>query len=89
MIKLLLLLIAGFIVHIIRDYDRARANESASDYIKKNNLKIVGSFILSLCLFVVLEVDGDLSGIASLTVGYSGSSFFKYLIDKNFPYARF
>lgn len=89
MIKLLLLLIAGFIVHIIRDYDRARSVQSASEYIKKNSLKIVGSFILSLCLFVVLEVDGDLSGIASLTVGYSGSSFFKYLIEKNFPYARF
>lgn len=89
MIKLLLLLIAGFIVHIIRDYDRARALETSAEYLKKNNLKIVGSFILSLCLFVVLEVDGELSGIASLTVGYSGSSFFKYLIEKNFPYAKF
>lgn len=89
MIKLLLLLIAGFAVHIIRDYDRARMNNSSVDYLKKNSLKIAGSFIMSCCLFVVLEVDGDLSGIASLTVGYSGSSFFKYLIDKNWPNARF
>jgi hypothetical protein len=89
MLKLLLLLIAGFIVHIIRDYDRARATETSADYLKKNNLKIVGSFILSLCLFVVCELDGELSGFTSLTLGYSGSSFFKYLLEKNFPYAKF
>jgi hypothetical protein len=89
MIKLLLLLIAGFIVHIIRDYDRARATQSSADYLKKNSLKIVGSFILSLCLFVVCELDSELSGLTSLTIGYSGSSFFKYLLEKNFPYAKF
>ena len=87
--KYIILLLAGFLIHIIRDYDRARATTSRADYIKKNSLKIVGSFILSLCLFVVLNLDYEVTGIASLTIGYSGDSFFRYLIDKNWPNARF
>jgi hypothetical protein len=82
-------LFVGFILHILRDYDRNRDSLSSKEYIKKNSLKIVGSFILSLCLYVIIRVDGDINGITSLTLGYSGSSFFKYLLEKNFPNARF
>jgi hypothetical protein len=82
-------LFVGFILHILRDYDRNRNSLSNKEYIKKNSLKIVGSFILSLCLYVIIKVDGDINGITSLTLGYSGSSFFKYLLEKNFPNARF
>ena len=85
----LLFLFVGFILHILRDYDRNRESLSSKEYIKKNSLKIVGSFILSLCLYVIIRVDGDINGITSLTLGYSGSSFFKYLLEKNFPNARF
>ena len=85
----LILLIAGFLVHLLRDYDRYRANSTAVDYLKKNNLKIVGSFILSLCLFVIVKVDFELSGITALALGYSGDSFFRYLINKKYPNARF
>jgi hypothetical protein len=87
--KFLILLVAGFLIHLLRDYDRARTTISNSDYIKKNSLKIVGSFIMSLCLFAVLRVDSEITGIAALTVGYSGDSFFRYLIEKNFPNAKF
>ena len=82
-------LFVGFILHILRDYDRNRDSLSSKEYIKKNSLKIVGSFILRLCLYVIIRVDGDINGITSLTLGYSGSSFFKYLLEKNFPNARF
>jgi len=82
-------LFVGFILHLLRDYDRNRDSLSSKEYIKKNSLKIVGSFILSLCLYVIIRVDGDINGITSLTLGYSGSSFFKYLLEKNFPNARF
>jgi hypothetical protein len=85
----LILLLAGFLIHIIRDYDREREKCTSKEYLKKNSLKIVGSFILSLSLFVVVKVDLELSGLTSLTLGYSGDSFFRYLLNKNFPYARF
>ena len=35
----LIFLLAGFLVHLIRDYDRARSHMNANDYIKKNGLK--------------------------------------------------
>lgn len=85
----LILLLAGFLVHILRDYDRSRANNTSKEYLKKNSLKIVGSFILSLCLFVIVKVDLELSGITALTLGYSGDSFFRYLLNKKYPYAKF
>jgi hypothetical protein len=85
----LILLLAGFFVHILRDYDRDRAKTTSAEYLKKNSLKIVGSFILSLCLFVIVKVDLELSGITSLTLGYSGDSFFRYLLNKKYPYAEF
>ena len=85
----LILLLAGFLVHILRDYDRDRAKTTSAEYLKKNSLKIVGSFILSLCLFVIVKVDLELSGITSLTLGYSGDSFFRYLLNKKYPYAKF
>ena len=85
----LIFLLAGFLLHILKVYDRMRLIETREEFIKKNSLKILGSFILSLCLFAIIRIDGDINGITSLTIGYSGSSFFKYLLDKNFPNARF
>lgn len=85
----LILLLAGFLVHLIRDYDRARATTSSKDYLKKNDLKIIGSFILSVCLFAIVSIENNINGITALFVGYAGDSFFRYLIEKNYPNARF
>lgn len=81
----LILLFCGFIIHVVRDYDRKRT----TDYLKKNDLKILSSLILSCCLFAIVRVDYELNGITSLALGYSGDSFFRYLIDKKFPDVRF
>jgi len=82
-------LLIGFLLHILKVYDNSRGKITKEEFIKKNSLKITGSFILSLCLFVIIKLDSGIDGITSLTVGYSGSSFFKYLLEKNFPNARF
>jgi hypothetical protein len=85
----LIFLLAGFLVHLLRDYDRARPHTPGKEYLKKNSLKITGSFILSLCIFAIINLEDNINGITALTLGYAGDSFFRYLIDKNYPNARF
>jgi len=85
----LVFLLVGFLLHILKVYDNSRERETKEEFIKKNSLKILGSFILSLCLFAIISIDAKIDGFTSLTLGYSGSSFFKYLLEKNFPNARF
>lgn len=81
--------LCGWLVHLIRDFDRHRANTSSKEYLKKNGLKITGSFILTLCILGILSIENNLDGITALAVGYAGESFFRYILDKKYPYARF
>lgn len=85
----LIFFVCGWLVHLIRDFDRHRNNITSKEYLKKNSLKILGSFILTLCILVILSIENNINGITALTLGYSGESFFRYLLDKHFPYAKF
>ena len=81
--------ICGWLVHLIRDFDRHRNTTNSKEYLKKNSLKLIGSFILTLAILSILSIENNLDGITALTLGYTGESFFRYLLDKKFPYARF
>ena len=85
----LIFFVCGWLVHLIRDFDRYRSNVTGKDYLKKNSLKLIGSFILTLCTLVILTIENSIDVFTALTLGYAGDSFFRYLLDKRFPYAKF
>jgi hypothetical protein len=84
MINYLLMLLAGWLMHIGKIYYPEKNNISFITFLQDHAFEFAGSWLLCLCIWYGSYLDGQTTYLGALTIGYSVNSIWQGIKNNHF-----